>query len=182
MTPSSILSREIAPSSSTSAASSAHGATSRRTAAAVDELAERRPGVPQDLEAERVERADPDRTRLDAERRQGRVDAFGELDRGTPVERDGRERVGRDARRHEPGDARDEGRGLAAPGRRDDEHRPGRGRRRGALIGRELREPLDDGRMDRHRRQSADDRSSGDFPVRQRNELQTSDALSLTSR
>ena len=44
-----------------------------------------------------MERADPDGARLDAERRQRGVDPLGQLHGGAPVERDGRDRVGRDA-------------------------------------------------------------------------------------
>ena len=60
---------------------------------AVGERLDRDAGIAQDLAAEGMERADADRAGLDAERRHGRIESFGHLDRRPLVEGDRPDRV-----------------------------------------------------------------------------------------
>ena len=110
----------------------------------LDRLARR----PKDLEAEGVERPDPDaRRQVRAERRQRGLDPLPELLGGAPVERDRADRLGRGALVDQPRDPGDERRRLAGSRGRDAQHRPGRRRRGASLVDLEPREALDDRRM-----------------------------------
>ena len=104
---------------------------------------------PLDLEAQGVERPDPDGAGLDAQRRQGRVQPLGQLVGRTLVEGDGGDGRGGDPSVDEPRDPGDEGRGLATPGGGDAQQGTGRGRGGRPLVGCEPGEPLGDGRVER---------------------------------
>ena len=108
-------------------------------------------GVGEDLAAESVERPDPDRTGRDAERRDGRIEPLGHLDRRPLVERDGSDRVRRRPGRDQPGRSRDERRGLARAGRGDAQRRAGWGGGCSALVRREAGEPVHDRRVEDRR-------------------------------
>ncbi len=82
--------------------------------------------------------------RRDPERRDRGVQSLRELLGRALVERDRRDGRGIRALVDEPGDARDERRGLARARRRDAEHRSGRRGGGGSLVRRQPREPGDD--------------------------------------
>ena len=107
-------------------------------------------GLRQDLTPERMERADPHAVlgrRRRPQRPERRVQPIDQLLGRPLVERHHRDRAGVDTGIDQPRHPRDEGRGLARAGRCDDQHGPGRGGRRGALVRRKARQALGHGRM-----------------------------------
>ena len=75
------------------------------------------------------------------------VEALCKLLGGAAVEGDRRDRRRVNVGRNEPRDPRDEGSGLAAARRSDAQHRTGRRRGCGALVGSQPGEPLGNGRV-----------------------------------
>ena len=157
VTPRSSLSREKASSRRRRAAGSASGSDLAQDAVARHE-ARRAAGVAQDLEPKGVEGPDADGVGSDAERLERGRHPLAQLLGGAGVERDRRDRRRVGPRRHEPGDARHEGRRLAAARRRDaqDGARAARWPRRAG--------PGRAGRAARRRRRAGQGRGAGPGP------------------
>ncbi len=111
---------------------------------AVDERVDGDPGAHEHLASEGVERAHADRAGRQPQRRERRIQPRRQLLRGTLVERDDADGRGVRPAVHEPGHAGDERRGLPGAGWRDAQDRPGRRRRRGALVRGQPAEPFGD--------------------------------------
>ncbi len=137
----------------------------------VDQWFDRPATVPEDFTAERVERPDPDGVGVRPERGQGRSHPRAQLVGRTLVERHRADSLGGRPGRHEPGDAGNQRRRLAAAGRGHAQDRPGGCGRGGTLVRGEPGKALVDRRMKRHghdhrgRRLPPDPRSLAGAPL-----------------